>query len=293
MAQAEIEGLADALMWVVGETFSQLPDLSNVPGQSSRYLDDSIAAQEAQAVGQEAVEEAVEQGWYPIYIMGELQFSLGYLLLIDDALSVSPWGMVRSHLEMASRATWVLDPRLTSPTERVERSIALQLDELQRSRNFVNDAAAFFGESELPGRRGAQEDLVARWSHLESQARQLDIDVRPEGRQPRTIKRVGSTSVLPPGKMASEAFGQGMDYRFLSTMSHYRPMTVFSLEKRRDSLLEFSQKVLYWFAVPSWYLFTLCGFDLDALGKVLDEAWDRADLAEDDRFWRTYPQPQR
>jgi len=290
MAEAEIEGLADALMWVVGETFGQLPDLSKVPGPSSRYLADSLAAQEARTVGQEAVEEAVEQGWYPIYIMGELQFSLGYLLLIDDALSVSPWGVVRSHLEMASRATWVLDPSLSTPTQRVERSIALQLDELQRSRNFVNDAAAFFGESELPGRRGAQEGLLARWNYLESQARELGIDVRPEGKQPRNVARVGSTRVLPPGKMASEALGQGMDYRFLSTMSHYRPMTVFSLEKRRDSLLEFSQKVLHWFAVPAWYLFTLCGFELADLGRVLDEAWDRAYLAEDDRFWKKYPQ---
>lgn len=293
MAQAEIEGLADALMWVVGETFGQLPDLSNVSGPSSRYLADSRAALEAQAVGQEPLEEAVEQGWYPIYIMGELQFSLGYLLLIDDSLSVSPWGIVRSHLEMAARATWVLDPRLTNPAERVERSIALQLDELQRSRDFVNDAAAHFGESELPGRRGAQEDLIGRWDYLESQARELELEVSPEGKQPRRIKSVGSTRVLTPGQMASQTFEQEIDYRFLSTMTHYRPMTVFSLESRRDSLLEFSAKVLHWFAVPSWYLFTLCGFDLAALAGVLDEAWDRAQLGKGDRFWQQYAQPQR
>ena len=285
MEEGDSEGLADTLMWVVEQTLGQIPDLSHTASPSPLYRADSLAALEAQAVGQEAVERALEQGWYAIQIMAELQFSLGYLLLVDDTLSVSPWVIVRSHLEMASRAAWVLDERLSNPAERAERSIALQLDELQRSRGFVNDAAAFFGDSELAGRRGAQEDLLGRWTYLESLARELGFDVHPPGKQPRRIRTVGSTRVLTPGQMASQAFNQGMDYRFLSTMSHYRPMTVFSLQERRASLLEFSQKVLHWFAGPSWYFFTLCGFDLAVLGRLFDEAWKRAQMGDDVRFW--------
>lgn len=292
MAEAEVKGLADTLMWVVGETFGQLPGLSNDPDPSSRYLADSLAAAEARAVGPEAVEEAIEQGWYAIYILGELQFSLGYLLLIDDALSVSPWTLVRSHLEIASRAAWVLDPLVSSPTERIERSIALQLDELQRSRGFVDHVAHFLEKPGVVGREGAQADLASMWSYLEGRASALGIKVKPVGKQPRRISRVGTTQVLQPSQMASRALDQGADYRFLSAMSHYRPITVFSLDERRNSLLEFSRKVLQWFAIPSWYLFELCGFDLAVLRQTFGEAWDRSELAEDTRFWEQPRQPQ-
>ncbi|MCY4392014.1 MAG: toxin-antitoxin system HicB family antitoxin [Chloroflexi bacterium] len=285
----EVKGLADSLMGVVKETFGQIPDLNEVSGPSL-YTDRSPAAEQARDVGEEPVEEVVRQGWYAIRIMGELQFTLAYLLLLDDALFISPWVLVRSHLEMASRATWLLDPSVDS-IKRVERSLTIQLDEIQRSRSFVNDVASFFGETRLPGRKGALEELLTRWSYLEAQAEDLGIEIRPVGKQPRRIKSVGATKVLGPGEMASESIGQGRDYGLLSAMGHYRPMTVFSLTDTRVKLLDFGRKVLQWFAISAWYFFELCGFDLAELKGTLEEAWDHADLPDDTRFWKVRSDP--
>lgn len=286
-ADSETESLPNALMGLVAGVLDQIPDHSAIPNASPWYTPSSPAAVEAQLQGKDVVEDAIRQGWSAILAMGEMHYALGYLLLVDESLNLSPWVLVRSHLELAARAAWIFDPLVTGVV-RVERSIAMQLDEINRSHEFVKESSASFGPKYGLDGDDARSGLEKMWGEIESQSQKLGIEIRPAGDGIRRIRKVGSTRLLGPGAMAGKALGQKVDYEFLSAMVHHRPMTVFSLSNIRGTLLEFTEKMLHWFALPSWYFFILCGFDLVGLSKVFDEAWDRAQLPQDDRFWTQF-----
>ena len=283
---SDADDLANVVMEVVPQVLGQIPDLAGNPGSSILYTPSSRAAAEARALGRDVVEAAIRQGWSATLAMGEMHYALGYLLLIDKTLNLAPWGLVRSHLEMASRAAWIFDPS-AGGVARIERSIAVQLDELNRSSEFVKESASFFGPKYGLDGEDAQQGLEKMWRDLEAECRRCSITLKPEGDRIRRVRKVGSTRVLGPGQMADRALGQKMDYELLSAIVHHRPLTVFSLSDIRASLLEFIGKVLQWFSITVWYQFNLCGFDLEKLGNTLEEFWTRASMSDDTRFWRT------
>ena len=200
------DDLATAIMDVVPDVFGQMPELVGAPGSSIWYTGMSPAAAEARILGGDVVEAAIQQGWYATLAMAEIHYALGYLLLVDKSLNVSPWGLVRSHLEMASRAAWTFDPS-AGGLPRVERSIAVQLDEINRSSDFVKASSSYFGPKYGLDGAEARQGLSKMWARLEADCQRCGIALRPEGSSIRRIRKVGSTRVLGPGEMAEKALG--------------------------------------------------------------------------------------
>lgn len=194
-----------------------------------------------------------------------------YMIVLGEILErpLAPWVLGRASLEASARAAWVSDTTL-SPTERLERNLSLQLDDMPD----VKD------EQDTQG----LGDTVR--ATLLSVAEQRGVDLSLDDFR----------KIIPrKKKMVEEALGMGLWYGEFSSIVHnnsYANRAVVlavqpSLDPRANTLLP----VVTWaYAVAVWRFFKTHDLPCDQLEASLSQAGQV--MTFPDRFWEQRPQPQ-
>lgn len=263
-----------------------------VPSQTSQ-----ASSEEASFIRPESVRTAQSQAYMLLEVSADQMTAL-IKTITEPVETIAPYTCVRSLLESAALAAWLLDPGIDTQT-RVQRSLAFRYEGLDQQVKF--------------GRLTNAGDVVkveARIDLVEQEAIAMGFSPVLDRRG----KRIGIAQVMPSatdliGKMLNE---EPM-YRLLSAFAHghswamqqlsfrvvpgqpvkHSPAGVrlHTVEKNASPvgmayLILLAAKA---FARPVWYQSRYFGWRSEHLESILDSSFDKLRAASHLRFWRTTP----
>ena len=148
--------------------------------------------------------------------------------LTEPSLSLAPWGLARSVLELSSIAAWLLAPDLTA-MERARRALNARVEEVRRYNEYIKDIAPN-SPSDIKLVEDSLELLNDSIGAIVQQAEGLGFKVRCDGADlPRSVGGAGM-----PGTTAltQDIFGQRAEWRLLSGAEHGRTWALRGLGMR-------------------------------------------------------------
>ena len=219
-------------------------------------------------------------------------------VLTEPVLSLAPWGLARSVLELSSVAAWLLEPDITA-AEREQRGFNVRVRDIQREEEYIKSLGPT--SSSLIDTPNALQHLKIRLDKIAWQAGTLGFEANYDGAG--WLRFVGDAGVPGATTLTSEIFGQPAVWHLLSGAEHGRFWALRHLGMRTVSqsfapgvsFIEESLPIpsalwlidcpLAWFTRAAWNRAAIAGWPLSPLATLLSEAARILDLDSRHHFW--------
>ena len=219
-------------------------------------------------------------------------------VLTEPALSLAPWGLARSVLELSSIAAWLLEPHIPVGV-RAQRAFNVRIRDIRREEQYQKSLAPT--SSSAIDTPQALQYLKSRLDAIAQQAGTLGF--RPNFDGAGRLRSVGNAGVPGTTTLTSDIFGQPEAWHLLSGAEHGRSWALLGLGMRRvpqssapgGSFTEESLPVewalwlidspLAWFTRVAWNRAVLADWPLPPLVTLLSEAALILDLDPSHHFW--------
>lgn len=218
--------------------------------------------------------------------------------LTEPSLSLAPWGLARSVLELCSVAAWLLDPDI-APEERARRAFNVRVRDIRRNAEYLES---------LTSPTSSAIDIPRSLQHLESRLDEIAQQAGTLGfaaKNDRTgrLRFVGSADVPGTTTLTREIFGQPDVWHLLSGAEHGRSWALLglgmdSVEERSAPGMSFVEESLHiasalwlitfplaWFTRVAWNRAAIAGWPLSPLATLLAEAAHILEVQPSHHFW--------
>ena len=238
------------------------------------------------------------------YLFVALDHMLGLSRMLSPQpirLSLSPWTCSRVILESCAKAVWLLSTDI-SAEQRVTRSLnSIQYDQ-EQLRKYLNSISKNDPSSRADEQYGSvMRKLEERIQILQADAKSMNIV--PKFDKKNRLIGFGNERSTALERIVS-TLGPDMEewYRSYSAILHGSEWATLALGAKVDpasgrkaavqeispshamSLVALSMR---FFALAAWNHFGLYGWNVEALKRILDTAYDHALPNSNDRFWRS------
>ena len=218
--------------------------------------------------------------------------------LIEPSLSLAPWGLARSVLELSSITAWLLEPGIPAE-ERARRAFNVRVRDIRRQAQYLESLTAT--DSSVVDIPHALQVLRGRLDKIAQQAGTLGFDARNDGTG--LLRFVGSADVPSTTTLTRDVFGQAEVWHLLSGAEHGRSWALRGLGMRTvrrssTSAMSFAEESLSvvsalwlimeplaWFTRVAWNRAALAGWPLTQLATLLTEAARVLELQPAHHFW--------
>ena len=218
--------------------------------------------------------------------------------LTEPSLSLAPWGLARSVLELSSVAAWLLEPGIPVE-ERARRAFNVRVRDIRRQEQYLGSLAP--ASPSVIDTPQALQHLKSRLDEIAQQAGTLGFAAKTDGAG--RLRFVGSAGVPGTTTLTREIFGQTDVWHLLSGAEHGRSWALLGLGMRRVprgsapavSFAEESLPIasalwlivypLAWFTRVAWNRAALAGWPLSRLATLLAEAARVLELQPAHHFW--------
>ena len=215
--------------------------------------------------------------------------------LTEPALSLAPWGLARSVLELSSVAAWLLEPDIPAE-ERARRAFNVRVRDIRREGQYLRSLAPT-SSSVID----ALQHLKSRLDEIAQQAGTLGFKANNDGAG--WLRFVGNAGVPGTTTLTSDIFGQSEVWHLLSGAEHGRFWALLGLGMRRvpqnpapavssaEESLSIASALwlivypLAWFTRVAWNRAALAGWALSQLATLLAEAAHLLELQPAHHFW--------
>ena len=220
-------------------------------------------------------------------------------VLTEPALSLAPWGLARSVLELSSVAAWLLEPDIPAE-ERARRALNVRIRDIRSNMQYLQSLGPA-SSSEV----GTGQDLrylEGRLDEIAQKARALELATHNDKSD--WLTHIGNAGVPRTTMLAKEIYGQPEAWHLLSAAEHGRSWALLRFGLRRTvqqgagpglAYLQESLPIaavrwlmvstLAWFIRPAWNRAALAGWPLSQLATLLGEAAHVLDLDPAHHFW--------
>ena len=273
-------------MLSLGDAHQGLP----VPGSQAER-------EQAALPGLQAPSTAFTHAGVQLVAAGNSLFALRRALT-EPALSLAPWGLARSVLELSSVAAWLLEPGIPVE-ERARRAFNVRVRDIRRQEQYLGSLAP--ASPSVIDTPQALQHLKSRLDEIAQQAGTLGFAAKTDGAG--RLRFVGSAGVPGTTTLTREIFGQTDVWHLLSGAEHGRSWALLGLGMRRVprgsapavSFAEESLPIasalwlivypLAWFTRVAWNRAALAGWPLSRLATLLAEAARVLELQPAHHFW--------
>ena len=222
--------------------------------------------------------------------------------LTEPVLSIAPWGLARSVLELSAVAAWLLEPDITA-AERERRGFNVRVRDIRRNKEYIKSLdPASSVPFDIPG---ALQHLKVGLDKIARQAGMLGFEANHDRHG--WLRFVGGADVPGTTTLTSEIFGQPAVWHLLSGAEHGRFWALRGLGMRTvsqgfepgvssieeslplSSALWLIDYPLAWFTRAAWNRAAIAGWPLSPLATLLSEAALILDLDPSHHFWADEP----
>ena len=219
-------------------------------------------------------------------------------VLTEPVLSLAPWGLARSVLELSSVAAWLLEPDI--PVEaREQRGFNVRLSDIWRMAQYTRSLPST--SSSLIDASKALQHLKIRLDEIAQQAGTLGLKANYDGTG--WLRSVGDAGVPTATTLTGEIFGQPAVWHLLSGAEHGRLWALSGLGMRTVSQgfepgVSFIEESLpfpsaLWlidfplacFTRAAWNRAAIAGWPVSPLVTLLSEAALILDMDPSHHFW--------
>ncbi|MFO8037529.1 MAG: hypothetical protein R6U57_12980 [Anaerolineales bacterium] len=243
---------------------------------------------------QESVHTAHSQGSSLIEVSADHIMAL-IKTITEPVQTVAPWVCLRSALESAALATWILDPSIDAHT-RVQRSFALRYEGFTQQAKIARALKDTTFLKKVEGRIDEVEELA------------LSLGYKKVTNK--NNKRIGiAQNMKPLTNIVRDSLSEEATYRYLSAITHanFWALQQVSFQEVDENdvditlmphtkIIEKSMSpiiIAYLcstaatvFSKPIWFKSKLFSWDLDQMRSILDSNFDVLDIDESKRIWR-------